>query len=176
VTLIRLSESLELDPLAYELRRGGRAVRLKRIPMEILLLLLERRPELVTREQIAERVWGPGIFVDTANSINSAIRKIRASLRQCHRAVSRRPRSRAELPPSDQRDHRGNPPSGEPSLNPLMDRGDQPVRRQGAPSEGLPHQRRRVQCGADSLITMGSLRGLPPYLCVLTVPVPAACS
>jgi TolB-like protein/DNA-binding winged helix-turn-helix (wHTH) protein/Tfp pilus assembly protein PilF len=79
--MIRLSESLELDPLAYELRRGGRTVRLERIPMEILLLLLERRPELVTREQIAERVWGPGVFVDTGNSINGAIFKLRHALR-----------------------------------------------------------------------------------------------
>jgi len=81
VGLIRLSENLELDPLAYELRRGGRNVRLERIPMEILLLLLERRPELVTREQIAERIWGAGVFVDTDNSINGAVFKIRQALR-----------------------------------------------------------------------------------------------
>jgi DNA-binding winged helix-turn-helix (wHTH) protein len=81
VASIRLSENLELDPQAYELRRGGRSVRPERIPMEILLFLVERRPELVTREQIAEKVWGPGVFVDTANSINAAIFKIRHSLR-----------------------------------------------------------------------------------------------
>jgi TolB-like protein/DNA-binding winged helix-turn-helix (wHTH) protein/Tfp pilus assembly protein PilF len=81
VGLIKLSTDLELDPLAYELRRGGRSVRLERIPMEILLLLLERRPELVTREQIVERVWGGGVFVDSDNSINAAIFKIRRALR-----------------------------------------------------------------------------------------------
>lgn len=79
--LLRLSENLELDPQAYELRRAGRSVRLERIPMEILLLLLERRPELVTREQIVERIWGAGVFVDTDNSINAAIFKIRQALR-----------------------------------------------------------------------------------------------
>jgi len=78
---IRLSESLELDPQAYELRREGRTVRLERIPMEILLLLLERRPALVTREQIVERIWGKDVFVDTANSINAAVFKIRHALR-----------------------------------------------------------------------------------------------
>jgi TolB-like protein/DNA-binding winged helix-turn-helix (wHTH) protein/Tfp pilus assembly protein PilF len=81
VGLLRLSENLELDPQAYELRRAGRSVRLERIPMEILLLLLERRPELVTREQIVERIWGAGVFVDTDNSINAAIFKIRQALR-----------------------------------------------------------------------------------------------
>ncbi len=81
MAVIRLTENMELDPSGYELRRGGRTVRLERIPMEILLLLVERRPELVTREQIAEKVWGPGVFVDTGNSINAAIFKIRHVLR-----------------------------------------------------------------------------------------------
>lgn len=79
--VIRLSENLEIDPQAYELRRDGRSVRLERIPMEVLLFLLERRPELVTREQIAERVWGKEVFVDTGNSIHGAIFKIRHALR-----------------------------------------------------------------------------------------------
>jgi len=79
--LIRLSENLEVDPQGYEVRRGGRTVRLERIPMEILLLLLERRPELVTRDQIAEKIWGPEVFVDTGNSINAAMFKIRQALR-----------------------------------------------------------------------------------------------
>lgn len=81
MTLIKLGEDLELDPRAYELRRAGRAVRLERIPMEILLFLLERRTELVTREEIVERIWGKGVFLDTDNSINGAIRKIRQALR-----------------------------------------------------------------------------------------------
>src|SRR4030095_7702253 len=78
---IRLTESLEPGPQAYELRREGRTVRLERIPMEILLLLLERRPALVTREQIVERIWGKDVFVATANSINEAVFKIRHALR-----------------------------------------------------------------------------------------------
>lgn len=81
MSTIRFGDGFELDGLAWELRREGRSVRLERIPMEILVLLIERRPELVTREQIAERVWGPGVFVDLDNSINVAIRKIRTALR-----------------------------------------------------------------------------------------------
>lgn len=49
--------------------------------MEILIFLVERTPELVTREQIAEKIWGQGVFVDTDGSINGAIRKIRQVLR-----------------------------------------------------------------------------------------------
>jgi len=81
LSTIRFGDELELDATAYELRRGGRAVRLERIPMEILLLLVERRDELVTREQIVERVWGKGVHVETDNAINVAMRKIRTALR-----------------------------------------------------------------------------------------------
>jgi Tol biopolymer transport system component len=48
--------------------------------MEILVFLLERQGQLVSREQIAEKVWGKGVFLDTDNSINGAIRKIRQVL------------------------------------------------------------------------------------------------
>jgi TolB-like protein/DNA-binding winged helix-turn-helix (wHTH) protein/Flp pilus assembly protein TadD len=78
--LARFGEDFELDTRAYELRRAGQALKLERIPMEILLLLVEQRGRLVTREQIVERVWGKGIFLDADNSINGAIRKIRQVL------------------------------------------------------------------------------------------------
>ena len=78
--ILKLADNLELDRGAYELRRSGKALRLSRIPMELLLLLVERRGELVTREQIVERVWGKGVFLDTDNSINAAIRKVRQVL------------------------------------------------------------------------------------------------
>jgi len=77
---IRFGGDFELDVRAYELRRSGRAVRLERIPMDVLLLLAERTGELVTREQIAERIWGKDVYVDTDNSINAAVRKLRQAL------------------------------------------------------------------------------------------------
>ena len=49
--------------------------------MELLLLLIERKGQLVTRDQIIERIWGKDVFVDTDNSINAAIRKIRQVLK-----------------------------------------------------------------------------------------------
>jgi len=78
---IKLGDDFELDPQAYELRRAGRSLRLERIPMELLLLLVEQRGALVSRELIVERIWGSGVFLDTDNSINGAIRKIRQALK-----------------------------------------------------------------------------------------------
>jgi TolB-like protein/DNA-binding winged helix-turn-helix (wHTH) protein/Tfp pilus assembly protein PilF len=79
--VVNLGDDLELDRVAYELRRSGRALKLERIPMEILLLLVERQGQLVSREDIIGRIWGKDVFLDTDNSINSAIRKIRQALK-----------------------------------------------------------------------------------------------
>jgi DNA-binding winged helix-turn-helix (wHTH) protein/tetratricopeptide (TPR) repeat protein len=78
---IKFGDDFELDLRAYELRRSGRLLKMERIPMELLLLLVEQRGHLVSREQIVERIWGKGIFLDTDNSINGAIRKIRQVLK-----------------------------------------------------------------------------------------------
>src|SRR5579863_7784160 len=74
-------DGYEFDLGAYELRREGRALRLPRIPMQVLRLLIEQRGNLVTRDQIIERIWGREVFVDTDNSINTAVRKIRRALK-----------------------------------------------------------------------------------------------
>ncbi|MGO9088848.1 MAG: winged helix-turn-helix domain-containing protein [Candidatus Sulfotelmatobacter sp.] len=79
--VLRFGDDLELDRGAYELRRAGRALKLERIPMEILLLLVERRGQLVSREDIIEEVWGKDVHLDADNSINAAIRKIRQTLK-----------------------------------------------------------------------------------------------
>jgi TolB-like protein/DNA-binding winged helix-turn-helix (wHTH) protein/Tfp pilus assembly protein PilF len=71
----------ELDVAGYELRRSGRAVKLERIPMELLLLLVDRRGQLVTRDEILEKLWGKDTFLDADNSINTAISKIRVVLK-----------------------------------------------------------------------------------------------
>ena len=78
---LRFGEDFELDVRAYELRSAGIPLKLKPIPMELLLFLVERRGEMVTREQIVERIWGKGVFLDTDNGINGAISKIRQVLR-----------------------------------------------------------------------------------------------
>ena len=49
--------------------------------MELLILLVERRRQLVSRADIAKRLWDPGVFVDIEMGINTAIRKLRQALR-----------------------------------------------------------------------------------------------
>lgn len=78
---VRFGEDFEFDLQSYKLRREGRVLKLERIPMEILLFLVEQKGQIVTREQIASRIWGKDVFLDTDNSINGAIRKIRQVLR-----------------------------------------------------------------------------------------------
>src|SRR4029077_17625956 len=78
---IRLGEDFEFDLRAYEVRHAGRVLKLERIPMELLLLLIGQRGQLVTRDQIVEKIWGKDVFLDTDNSINAAVRKIRQVLK-----------------------------------------------------------------------------------------------
>ncbi len=80
-TTFRFGDDFELDVRAYELRSAGIPLKLKPLAMELLLFLVEHRGELVTREQIVEHIWGKGVFLDTDNSINGAISKIRQVLR-----------------------------------------------------------------------------------------------
>ncbi len=72
-------EDFELDPGGYVLRRNGASIRLERQPMDLLILLAERRGQLVSREEIVERLWDPGVFVDVETGINTAIRKLRTA-------------------------------------------------------------------------------------------------
>ncbi|HXM10486.1 MAG TPA: winged helix-turn-helix domain-containing protein [Terriglobales bacterium] len=71
----------KLDCDRFELYRDGRGLKLERKPMELLILLVARNGHLVTRTEIAERLWGREVFVDTEHGINTAIRKIRQALR-----------------------------------------------------------------------------------------------
>jgi DNA-binding response OmpR family regulator len=68
--VVKFGDGLELDRNSYELRRAGRALKLERIPLDILLLLVERRGGLVSREDIVAKIWGKDVFLDTDNSIN----------------------------------------------------------------------------------------------------------
>jgi TolB-like protein/DNA-binding winged helix-turn-helix (wHTH) protein len=71
----------ELDVGAYALRRNGRPVRIERQPMDLLLLLVERRGQLVLRSEIVDRLWGEDVFVDVETGVHTAIRKVRQALR-----------------------------------------------------------------------------------------------
>jgi len=66
-----------LDCRRFELVLNGRPLRVERKPLELLILLVSRRGQLVTRAEIAERLWSSKVFVDTEHGINTAIRKLR---------------------------------------------------------------------------------------------------
>lgn len=71
----------ELDCARFQLLLKSRPVRIERKPMELLILLVSRKGELVSRGEIAEKLWRSDIYVDTDHGINTAIRKLRHLLR-----------------------------------------------------------------------------------------------
>jgi cholera toxin transcriptional activator len=70
----------ELDLASGELRKGGLKIRLSGQPFQILAMLLERPGEVVTREQLQQKLLPGGTFVDFDHSLNTAINKIREAL------------------------------------------------------------------------------------------------
>lgn len=72
--------AFELDVRSRELRTGTACIRLQEQPFEILRLMLERPGEVVTREELRQRLWPEGTFVDFEHSLNAAIKRLRAAL------------------------------------------------------------------------------------------------
>jgi cholera toxin transcriptional activator len=70
----------EVDAAAGELRRKGVRVKLNAQPLQVLLLLLERPGEVLTREEISRALWPDGTFVDYERGVNSAVNRIREAL------------------------------------------------------------------------------------------------
>ena len=76
----RATGEVELDLGRYELRRSGRRVKLEKKPMELLIFLVGRREQMVSREEIVTRLWRSALFIDTERNINNIVRKIRTAL------------------------------------------------------------------------------------------------
>lgn len=70
----------ELDFGCFQLRRSGEPVHLEGLPLQLLMLLVDQQRQVVTREHIADVLWGKDVFVDVEQGINTAIRKIRMAL------------------------------------------------------------------------------------------------
>lgn len=70
----------EFDFRSGELHKAGRKVKLQGQPAQILALLLERRGELVTREELQKALWPADTFVDFEHSLNAAIKRLRQAL------------------------------------------------------------------------------------------------
>jgi DNA-binding winged helix-turn-helix (wHTH) protein/tetratricopeptide (TPR) repeat protein len=71
---------VELDLGRYELRRFGRRVKLEKKPMELLIFLVGRRDQMVSREEIVKKLWRSNLFIDTERNLNNIVRKIRTAL------------------------------------------------------------------------------------------------
>lgn len=65
---------------SFELCRKGRRLKLERKPLELLVLLVSKHGQVVTRDEIAACLWEREVFVDIGQGINTAIRKIRQTL------------------------------------------------------------------------------------------------
>jgi Tol biopolymer transport system component/DNA-binding winged helix-turn-helix (wHTH) protein len=72
--------NFEVDLLSGELRRSGLAVKLQGQPFQVLAMLLERPGELVTREEMRQRLWPGDTFVDFEHSLNAAVKRLRDAL------------------------------------------------------------------------------------------------
>jgi DNA-binding winged helix-turn-helix (wHTH) protein len=73
-------DDFQLDYSRFQLCRCGTPVRLEGLPLQLLMFLVERRGQLVTREQISTELWSKDVFVDVEQGINTAVRKIRRAL------------------------------------------------------------------------------------------------
>jgi Tol biopolymer transport system component/DNA-binding winged helix-turn-helix (wHTH) protein len=71
----------QFDLRAGELHREGRRVKLQEQPFRVLSLLVERAGELVTRDELREKLWPADTFVDFDHSLNSAVARLREALR-----------------------------------------------------------------------------------------------
>lgn len=76
---VRFAE-FELDVGGYVLRRPDGPLRLEKLPMEVLILLVQRAGTLVQRSEIQAMFWRPDVYVEHDSAINTAVRKIRRTL------------------------------------------------------------------------------------------------
>ena len=70
----------ELDTQCGQLRKDGVGLKLQGQPLQILEILLEKPGQLVTREELRQRLWASDTFVDFDHSLNTAIKKLRQAL------------------------------------------------------------------------------------------------
>ena len=72
--------AFEADGATGELRRQGLRIKLNAQPFQVLLMLLDRPGQLLTREEISRELWPDGTFVDYEHGVNSAVNRIREAL------------------------------------------------------------------------------------------------
>ncbi len=87
--------AFEADLQARELRKQGMQIKLQEQPFQVLEFLLEHPGEIVTREQLRQKLWPADTFVDVDNSVNAAINRLREAL-----AIPRRVRGSSKHCPA----------------------------------------------------------------------------
>src|SRR5215472_11360066 len=76
-------DAFELDVRAGELRKDGVRIKLQDQPLHILEVLLERRGDVVTRDELQQRLWPSDTFVDFEHGLYNAIKRVREALGDC---------------------------------------------------------------------------------------------
>src|SRR5258708_24383544 len=87
--------AFEIDSRTGELRKNGMRIRCQEQPIQVLVALLELPGELLTREELRQRVWPEDTFVDFVHALNTAVKKIRAAMN----TEAGSPRDPEPLPP-----------------------------------------------------------------------------
>src|SRR6202051_1104653 len=72
--------TFEVDVPAGELRKNGIKLKLQEQPLQVLCMLIEHSGEVVTREELRNRLWPADTFVDFDHGLNAAIKRLRDAL------------------------------------------------------------------------------------------------
>src|SRR6266404_5602990 len=72
--------TFEVDVRAGELHKSGTRIKLQEQPFQVLTMLLERPGEVITREELQQKLWPADTFVDFDDGLNTAIKKLRDTL------------------------------------------------------------------------------------------------
>jgi len=77
---VGIAVGIALHEPTRELRKGDARIRLQEQPFQILQLLLDRPGAVITRDELRDRLWPDGTFVDFEHSLNAAVKRLRAAL------------------------------------------------------------------------------------------------
>ena len=72
--------SFQLHLRSRELQNGDTRIRLQEQPFEILSMMLERPGDVITRDELRQRLWPQGTYVDFEHSLNAAVKRLRVAL------------------------------------------------------------------------------------------------
>ncbi len=165
------SGPFELDSQCGELRKSGIRLKLQGQPIQILEILLQKPGQLVTREEIRQRLWTSDTFVDFDHSLNTAVKKLRQTLgdeadtpRYIETLPKRGYRFIGEVAPAGPKDE--TPKSSLPTVVPT-----EPGDSHRLASEGRP-QRRKAVVGMSAFVLLVIVSGAVVYSAIKPLPHP----